>query len=133
MPPCKDQDSGANTFNKFFEITTKAERGRWLSACPTPCQQKSYNVKIERYHMNSWIDPTNMLNTTIKESSVYLGLFYDSLGIIEKDETLVYDVGSFLSAAGGNLGLLLGFSCLFLIAGILKVFRKKTIQSLCNK
>jgi hypothetical protein len=34
------------------------------------------------------------------------------LDVEERVETLVYDAGNFLAAVGGNLGLLLGFSCL---------------------
>jgi hypothetical protein len=41
------------------------------------------------------------------------------LDVEERIETLVYDVGSFLAAAGGNLGLLLGFSCLSTIFGFI--------------
>ena len=37
----------------------------------------------------------------------------------KEEETLVYDSGNFFAAVGGNLGLLLGFSCLSIIyAGI---------------
>ena len=35
-----------------------------------------------------------------------------TLFVDEKIESLEYDIGSFLAAAGGNLGLMLGFSCL---------------------
>jgi hypothetical protein len=38
-----------------------------------------------------------------------------SLSVEEHFETLVFDGGSLLAAAGGNLGLFLGFSCLSLI------------------
>ena len=38
--------------------------------------------------------------------------FYDYLDVEERVETLVYDIGNFLAAVGGNLGLAVGFSCL---------------------
>jgi hypothetical protein len=41
------------------------------------------------------------------------------LDVEERIETLVYNTGSFLSAAGGNLGLHLGFSCLSTVFGFI--------------
>jgi hypothetical protein len=38
----------------------------------------------------------------------------------EKAETLIYHVGNFLAAAGGNLGLFLGFSCLSVLFELIK-------------
>jgi len=40
------------------------------------------------------------------------------MDVEEKTETLVYDLGTFLAALGGNLGLALGFSCLSILLGI---------------
>jgi hypothetical protein len=45
---------------------------------------------------------------------------FSSLIVEERVETLVYDVGSFLAAAGGNLGLFLGFSCLSVCLSLIK-------------
>jgi hypothetical protein len=47
---------------------------------------------------------------------------YSSLSVEEHFETLVFDSGSLLAAAGGNLGLFLGFSCLSLIFSSLYYF-----------
>jgi hypothetical protein len=43
----------------------------------------------------------------------------------EQVETLIYDAGGFLAAAGGNLGLFVGFSCLSVIFSILDWIRMK--------
>jgi hypothetical protein len=40
------------------------------------------------------------------------------MDVDEETETLVYDLGTFLAALGGNLGLALGFSCLSILLGI---------------
>ena len=45
----------------------------------------------------------------------YFSILWESLLIEEKVETLVYDGINFVAAAGGNLGLLLGFSCFGLL------------------
>jgi hypothetical protein len=57
--------------------------------------------------------------------SIYNGSFanlvlaYDTFSVEEHFETLVFDIGSLLAAAGGNLGLFLGFSCLSLLLSCL--------------
>jgi hypothetical protein len=41
-----------------------------------------------------------------------LYLVYETYSVEEQFETLVFDIGSLLVAAGGNIGLFLGFCCL---------------------
>jgi hypothetical protein len=48
-------------------------------------------------------------------TNVNIVLTYATLSVEEQTETLVFDIGSLLAAAGGNLGLFLGFSCLSLL------------------
>jgi len=48
----------------------------------------------------------------------------------------IYDIGSFLAAAGGNLGLFLGFSCLTMLLNLYQfcksfVFKQFQRQTLC--
>jgi len=57
-------------------------------------------------------------------SSFLLGIRYSSAVVESEDETLVYDAGNFLTAAGGYLGLCLGFSCLSLLIGIFNLARR---------
>ena len=52
-------------------------------------------------------------------TNAYLVLVYETLSVEEHFETLVFDFGSLLAAAGGNLGLFLGFSCLSLLISFL--------------
>jgi hypothetical protein len=52
-------------------------------------------------------------------SNAYLILAYETLSVEEQFETLIFDIGSLLAAAGGNLGLFLGFSCLSLLFSLL--------------
>ena len=58
---------------------------------------------------------------------IYFHLKIDSssLDVEEKVETLVYDIGSFLAAAGGNLSLMLGFSCLSVLLNIIILLESK--------
>jgi len=45
------------------------------------------------------------------------------LAVEERFETLVHDTGSLLASAGGNLGLMLGFSCLSVLTAALDCLR----------
>ncbi len=48
----------------------------------------------------------------------------------ERTETLIYDLVGVLAAAGGHLGLCLGFSCLTLVLTILEWIELKVWKSL---
>ena len=56
----------------------------------------------------------------------YVGLipYYTTLEVEVEVETYVYDIGSFLASVGGNLGLLLGFSCLTVIFASINIAKK---------
>ena len=62
----------------------------------------------------------------------HLFFYYSSMIIEKRVEALVYDLGGFLSAAGGNMGLWLGlsfltilFTCLDWIRSALTYFNEK--------
>jgi hypothetical protein len=57
---------------------------------------------------NHDITPANV--SPLEPNAFLLVLTYQSFLVEEKIENLVYDFSSFVSAAGGNLGLFLGLS-----------------------
>ena len=94
----------------------------FLYGCPLPCFRISYGLDVNYYHENTvgenYVDENPPTNNFI----VYF--FYRSPWIEERLETLTYDLSGMLAAAGGNLGLMLGFSCLTLVFGIINWFKK---------
>ena len=82
-----------------------------LEACPLPCQQKGYKSQMNYMHKNMYIS----FDEADTSKTFYFSILWESLLIEEKVETLVYDGINFVAAAGGNLGLLLGFSCFGLL------------------
>ena len=81
--------------------------------CPLPCTQKSYNFNLEYFSKYSFLgaeEPVNLDNENFK-----FVMFFRSVDTEESTETLVYDFTNFLTAAGGNLGLFMGFSCFSLV------------------
>jgi hypothetical protein len=84
--------------------------------CPIPCTTIGYTFDLIYYH--SSIPVIDYLD--IEEESFGLNVFYKTLMTEERTETLIYDVTGFLTATGGNLGLMLGFSCFAVLCSILQ-------------
>ena len=51
-------------------------------------------------------------------NSFLLYFYYNSILVEERTETLIYDLVGVFAAAGGHLGLCLGFSCLTLFMSL---------------
>ena len=51
--------------------------------------------------------------------------YYSSIFVEERTETLIYDAVGVLAAAGGHLGLCLGFSCLALLLSLIESLELK--------
>ena len=113
-------------------VTYLKEKEKMIASCPIPCKQRSYDVTLRKYHTNTWVVYDDQPLADISETGVALSLSYESLIVEERIETLVYDIGNFLSAVGGNLGLFLGFSCLTMMLGVLRIV-KKFRRQLCFK
>ena len=110
-----------STYRKLVDITYTPEKKTWLSACPIPCKQTIYTTKIKNIHRNTVFELSQVYENV---NVFYLLISYDSFVVEVSVETLVYDIGSFLAAVGGNLGLFLGFSCLSVLLGFIKFFEE---------
>ena len=53
---CKDRSSAVNTFNKFKSVLFMGDDVALVDACPMSCQLNNFQVKIRKFHINSWID-----------------------------------------------------------------------------
>ena len=69
-------------------------------------------------------------------SDVFYTLFimFEKYEVEHLTENLVYDLATFLSASGGNLGLLMGFSCLSVLSITIEFAANKLmlVQSVAN-
>ena len=92
-----------------------------LYGCPIPCKQKSFKVVHNYYHKNSVAKYTD---GQFDENNFILKIIYVTLNMEQRIESLDYDFGNFLVAAGGNLGLLLGLACLPVLLDGLKYLEK---------
>jgi len=70
--------------------------------------------------MNSWANLNGKFPDSVFKSSVSMQIKFSTLLVGEEAEAYVYDFGNFMVALGGNLGLMLGFSCLTVIFSLIK-------------
>ena len=103
------------------------------NGCPVPCSQQSFDVKINLFHKNSFIDVLEAYPSDVLDSKAFISIFYSSVLVETRVETYLYDLGNFLTSAGGNLGLLLGFSCLSLLFAFLHCLKRNLKKSLACK
>ena len=79
-------------------------------------------MSLEYMHRNTFISMDENMNDEIS-STFYMSVMWDSMFVEEEVEALVYDWLNFVAAAGGNLGLLLGFSCFGLLDQLINYLR----------
>jgi hypothetical protein len=129
LKECIDQDSALNSETMLFKAMEAVRDFPSTYGCQKPCKQSSYSFSIGYYHQTSYVSHGNL--DAISNESFHLAFYYDSLTIEEHFETLVYDTGSMLVAAGGNLGLFLGFSCLSILLSAIS-FLKQMVKKMCK-
>ena len=119
MEECKDAESARQTREPISNIAFQSFKDPSKFGCDPPCKSISYTFSTLYYHQHSM--HKSYYNT--KDGIFFLlSIYYKTLVVEERTETLIYDVPGLLSAAGGNLGLLLGFSCLSLLFGAVQCF-----------
>lgn len=70
-------------------------------------------------HKNTLIDVNGEKTDEFMDKYKFLIFEFKTQQIVEEIETYIYDYVGLLTAIGGNLGLLLGFSCLSIMLEIL--------------
>jgi len=109
-PQCKSTMEANITMDVLLKIFNDLPFG-----CLIPCNQTVFNLDYTLFNQNSDMiifdkENEDKINEIFPE--LIVSIYYHTLSVEEHSETVVYDSINFLSAAGGNLGLLLGFSCL---------------------
>jgi len=113
MRECSNETEGKDSIRKFQYIFFDFIGYPESFGCPLPCSRLSYIFTLYHLHKNSFLYE---MPQNFTEKDVYsFNYFYKTLLVEKQVETLAYDFGGFLAAAGGNLGLCLGFSCLSIL------------------
>ena len=114
---CPNKEDAKMMEKTFMKLFYKFRDRPGSFGCPLPCTRISYDIDTSYYHENSG-DPD------AGRSNFRLFIFPSTEFVEDLSETLLYDAGGFLAAAGGHLGLLLGFSCLSVLYAIVKWLKK---------
>jgi len=116
---CDDKYSALNTSIQFLNIVKEFIGNPPQFGCLPPCRITNFKIELKYYHRNSWSMFEDLMPVG-RDFNLYY--FYSTLQIEEKVETLIFDFGGLLAAAGGNLGLCLGFSCLSVFYSMIRLF-----------
>ena len=107
---CDDVTEGSETVGKLSDVIASFIKNPENFGCPLPCQRNYYSYSLNHVHENAIT--IELPKQDEGRKYCYFNLYYSTFLIEQQVETLIYDLGGFLAAAGGNLGLCLGFSCL---------------------
>jgi hypothetical protein len=108
LDECSDRESALHSSSSFDKISFSFLRSPETQNCLVPCFQMDYSFKLMHFRRNSIMSPENRHGL---EAGVFLLMIsFQTFLVEQRVETLVYDFGSFVAAAGGNLGLFLGLS-----------------------
>ena len=123
MRECNHISEGQNTSRIF--ASSVLENHEWKKDCPLPCSLTTFNYKLEYLHRSRWIDSQNSDGSELYKNTTFLFFIsFGSLLVEERSEALIYDGVTFIAAAGGNLGLFLGFSFFSVAISIVKMIQK---------
>jgi hypothetical protein len=115
-------EEAKSTREVFRNILFKLARDSASFGCPLPCHRTTYNLDVSYFHENT-------LDEKVKEdeTNFTIYLYPGSPHVEERIETLVYDSAGLLTSAGGNLGLMLGFSCLSVFFALINWIKYKLL------
>ncbi len=119
---CDDEDSAASTFWELYSNLIDLSNSPDDFGCPVPCTKLTYTTTINYYHQNNWF--YDYFVPTEIENNFALYVFFSTLNVQQQIESFDYDFASFLAAAGGKLGLFLGFSCLSVLFAVVNCVSK---------
>jgi len=125
LDKCLLKKEAAVTYSAYRAFL-KTYRGNYDSLnCPLPCFRKTFSFKQTDQHKYAFIQADRTYEDELLQQNYSLSLSYNSFKVEERVETLVYDLESFLTSIGGNLGLFLGFSCFSLLVSIIEMVKAK--------
>jgi len=130
LPLCSNERSAVETFSQLMSSITQTAFPSSKTGCTVPCTQTSYDYNIEYYSAKSWFHPAYPDQNT--DNIFLLNFLYRRLDTEEQTEAIVYDIGNVLTAAGGNLGLFMGFSCLSIILAGIQYFATLILNCNCK-
>ena len=123
LPECSNKEEARRTKDLVTKTMFDLARDSESFGCPLPCHRIHFDLDVSYFHENT-------LGEKVDDSEPNFTLYYyPGSQYIEKHiETLAYDFYGMLAAAGGNLGLMLGFSCLSVFLSVTKWIQSKITE-----
>ena len=109
LQECGDEYSARKSYDLYEVALQEFTSNMVEKGCPLPCSKTIFTAKIRFFHKNSILSTNLFAN---HRNSLLVQIYSKNEVAEESEEMLIYDFGNFVAAAGGNLGLFLGFSCL---------------------
>ena len=122
LKECEDESSAANTLNHLLSRQYEFFDNPAKHGCLKPCAETYYEVDQNYVHKNSWIEPFKVESS--EDKYLLFIIAYQTLQVQEIVTTFQNDLASLLSVGGGNLGLLLGFSCLSVLLNLINAMKQ---------
>jgi len=105
LPECQNSSSAEIVLSFLHDILIRFNSN--FLDCEIPCKQTWFDLDVASFLKNSILT----MSEPLISDNVMVIVYYKTLNTEVRTETLLYDAGSFFAAAGGHLGLTLGFSC----------------------
>ncbi len=125
LAECQSREEAVKTYKVYRSLLKKYKGKPEELGCAYSCFTRTYNAKWIDFHKNSVIEDDEVYEDEFLGHQYQLIFSYQSFTIEERVETLVDDLGSFLTSIGGNLGLFLGFSCFSLLVSLIEKLKSK--------
>ena len=117
LPICSSHNVSTLASHSIGRINWKFLRSPSSYGCPILCTSTKFNPKIVHFDESAHYLASN----DFKCKSEYLLYIYYSIDPVEiTKEYLVYDAMTIISAIGGTMGLLLGYSMLSMFLSVIK-------------
>ena len=120
---CQDEESAKHVFWELNNYWNGLSSSPGEFDCPVPCSQESYKISMDFYHKNKWFYG-DLIPENVGKDYFALYVYFSTLAVEQRIENLDFDFESFLAAIGGNLGLFLGFSCLSVLLGFVRLVNR---------
>ena len=118
LQECVDEKEGMQSLVKFQKVIQEFVASPEHFGCSLPCERTLFTYDVIDNHYNSVMLQSDETRAEKDEDGYVVFYFYKTFLVEQRVETLIYDFGGFIAAAGGNLGLCLGFSLLSILLSL---------------
>jgi len=121
LPQCKTQREAETSYERVKIKLAVLNEDPDRYGCPFPCELTFYKLTVDYNHKNA-IEMFKGVQSNANDYSIFIQ--YSSTNVEKVEEKLLVSTSALLGSIGGNMGLLLGVSCLSVCLEVLNLIRK---------